>query len=192
MKLNKNVYKSYFIAFCMDKLEGEQCPVCFKNTLTLIEDEQDIPHFGHVFIMSMNCQECGYKVSDIEAEIAHEPCKYEFTVENSKDLNVRVVKSGEATVKVPTLKMSVEPGVASEGYVSNVEGVLNRFKRILESERDSAEEPETKKKAKNLLKKLWKIECGEEQCKIVIEDPSGNSAIISDKAIVTGLKGKKK
>ena len=176
----------------MDKIEGEQCPVCFSKTLTLIEDEQDIPHFGKVYIMSMNCSSCGYKVSDIESEQTKEPCKYEFTVENSKDLNVRVVKSGEATIKIPSLRMSVEPGVASEGYISNIEGVLQRFKKILESERDSAEEPETRKKAKNLLKRLWKVECGDEPCKIIIEDPSGNSAIISEKSIVTVLKVKKK
>jgi zinc finger protein len=176
----------------MDKIENEKCPVCFKDTLTLIEDEQDIPHFGNVFIMSMNCSSCGYKISDIESEQTHEPCKYEFTIENSKDLNIRVVKSGEATIKIPSLKMSVEPGVASEGYVSNVEGILQRFKKILESERDSAEEPEVRKKAKNLLKKLWKVECGDEPCKVIIEDPSGNSAIISEKSIVTGLKGSKK
>ena len=45
-----------------------------------------------------------------------------------------------------------------------------------------------KKAAKNLLKKIWKVECGEQEMKVVIEDPTGNSAIISDKAIVTKLK----
>ena len=84
--------------------------------------------------------------------------------------------------------MSVDPGVASEGYVSNVEGLLERFKKILESERDNADDEDVRKKAKNLLKKLWKIELGEEKVKIIIEDPSGNSAIISEKAIVSRLK----
>ena len=176
----------------MDKIDNETCPICFEKKLTLIEDEQDIPHFGKIFIMGMNCSGCGYKLSDIEAEQTKEPCKYEFTVENSKDLNVRVVKSSEATIKIPSLKMSVEPGVAADGYVSNIEGVFQRFKKILESERDSAEEPGVRKKAKILLKKLWKVECGDEPCKVIIEDPSGNSAIISEKAVITGLKAKKK
>jgi len=103
-------------------------------------------------------------------------------------LAVRVVKSSEGSVKIPQLKMSVDPGVASEGYVSNVEGLLERFKKILESERDNADDEDVRKKAKNLLKKLWKIELGEEKVKIIIEDPSGNSAIISEKAIVSRLK----
>lgn len=176
----------------MDKIDNEMCPVCSEKKATLIEDEQDIPHFGKIFIFSINCSGCGYKVSDIESEQQKEGCTYEFTVKSTKDLSVRVVKSGEATVKIPQMKMSVEPGVASEGYVSNIEGLLQRFKKILESERDSADEDDVRKKAKNLLKKLWKVECGEEELKILIDDPSGNSAIISDKAIITKLKGKKK
>lgn len=176
----------------MEKIDNETCPVCFKNTLTLIEDEQDIPHFGLVYIMSMNCSSCGYKVSDVESEKTHSPSKYEFTVENTKDLNVRIVKSAEASIKIPSLKISVDPGTASEGYVSNIEGVLQRFKKVLESERDSAEDSESKKKVKNILKKLWRVECGDEPCKIIIEDPSGNSAIVSEKAVVTELKVKKK
>ena len=87
--------------------------------------------------------------------------------------------------------MSVTPGMGAEGYVSNIEGVLQRFKKIVESERDTTEEPEIKKKAKNLLKKIWKVECGDEALKLVIEDPSGNSAIISERALITKLKEKK-
>jgi len=171
----------------MDKIKNETCPVCLKKTLTLTEDEMDIPYFGKTYIFAMKCK-CGYAQSDIEAEEKKEPCRIEFTVENKKDLAVRVVKSSEATVKIPQLKMDVTPGVASEGYVSNVEGLLVRFKKILENERDNAEDDDIRKKAKNLLKKLWKVELGEESLKILIEDPSGNSAIISEKAVVSRLK----
>ncbi len=178
----------------MEKIENEKCPMCQKDTLTLYETEQDIPFCGKVFLFGMTCSntECNYKQHDVELEKQGEPSKIEFTIQNSKDLNVRIVKSSEATVKVPQLKMEVEPGVACDGYVSNVEGVLQRFKSILEAERDTADEDTVRKKAKNLLKKLWKVECGDEELKIVIEDPTGNSSIISDKAVITPLKGKKK
>ncbi len=175
-----------------EKIDNEKCPMCGNNSLTVYETEQDIPYFGKLFIFGMNCSSCGYKVSDVEAEEQKEGSKYEFTIQNSKDLNVRVVKSSEGTIKIPGLKMSVEPGVGSEGYVSNIEGILQRFKKILEAERDTADEDTIRKKAKNLLKRLWKVECGDEELKIIIEDATGNSAIISDKAIITKLKGKKK
>ena len=95
-------------------------------------------------------------------------------------------------LNLPQLKMEVEPGVASDGYVSNIEGLLQRFKKILEAERDTADEDDVRKKAKNLLKRLWKVECGDEELKIIIKDPSGNSAIISEKAVITQFKNKKK
>ena len=39
-----------------------------------------------------------------------------------------------------------------------------------------------KKKSKNMIKKINKVIFGREKLKIILEDPSGNSAIISDKA----------
>lgn len=178
----------------LDTIENEKCPMCQKDTLMLYETEQDIPYFGKVFIFGMQCKntECNYKQNDVEAEKQGKASKIEFTIENSKDLNVRVVKGSEATVKIPQMKMSVEPGIASDGYVSNIEGVLKKFKHILEVERDATDEDSIRKKAKNLLKKLWKVECGDEKLMMIIEDPSGNSAIISEKTIISNLNGKKK
>src|SRR3989344_9422837 len=138
--------------------------------------------------MSMRCESCNYYKSDIESAERKDPTRYTFTVKDKKDLNVRVVKSSEATIKIPTLRMSVDSGVGSIGYITNIEGVIRRFKKIIEDQRDLAEDEDVKKHAKNLLKKLWKIENGEEELKIIIEDPSGNSAIISEKAEVTKLK----
>ena len=47
-----------------------------------------------------------------------------------------------------------------------------------------------KKRCKNLLKRMWKIKLGDIPTKLILEDPSGNSAIISDKAKVEKLKVK--
>src|SRR3989338_430892 len=77
--------------------------------------------------------------------------------------------------------MSMSPGPSSIGFNSIVDCVLRRFKSIIEQERDNTEDDSAKKTAKNLLKKFWKIELGELPVKIIIEDPSGNSTIISDK-----------
>ena len=51
----------------MDILEGEKCPVCSENTLTLTEMERDIPFFGMVAIFSMDCSSCNYHKADVEA-----------------------------------------------------------------------------------------------------------------------------
>ncbi len=172
----------------METIENEPCPFCGGKTLTLREDEQDIPYFGKVFLFSMECSSCHVNKSDIEAAERKDPSRYTFTISKEDDMKIRIVKSSEATIKLPQLKLSVTPGPASEGYVSNIEGVLNRFYDVIEKERDTAEDEADKTKAKNLLKKLKKVTYGDIETKLVIEDPSGNSAIISEKAVIEKLK----
>ena len=70
--------------------------------------------------------------------------------------------------------------------------VLKRVKHAIEIARDNAEDDSEKTKAKNLLKKLGKVLWGQEKIKIILEDPTGNSAIISDKAVKEPMKNKKK
>ena len=134
----------------MDKLEKQKCPVCFKNILTLTEDNMEIPYFGRVFLFSMQCQdkECNYNMSDVETEEQKEPTRYTLEINSEKDMNIRVVKSSNAGVKIPQLKMSMEPGIASVGFVSNVEGILDRFKKVIEEERNSTEDEEVKEIAR--------------------------------------------
>ena len=142
-------------------------------------------------MFSMSCTSCDFYKSDVEASTFKDPCSITFEVESEKDMQVRLVKSSTATIKIPGLRMSVTPGPASLGYVSNIEGMLNKFKSIIEKERDSSDDKDVRKKAKNLLKKLRKAMWGEAKLKIIIEDPSGNSAIISDRTVVKKLKAKK-
>ncbi|MFH1592415.1 MAG: ZPR1 zinc finger domain-containing protein [Candidatus Woesearchaeota archaeon] len=172
----------------MDKLEKQPCPLCHKKTLTLIEDSMEVPFFGKAYLFSMKCGSCDYFMSEVEAEQEKEPVCYTFEISSDKDMKVRIVKSSGAIVKFPQLKMSMQPGPSSIGFVTNIEGLLNRFKEIIEKERDDSDDEEIKKKAKGLLKKIWKIKLGDMKVKVIIEDKTGNSAIISEKAKVEKLK----
>src|SRR3989344_5326669 len=165
----------------MPELANQPCTFCGESKATLREDEVDIPYFGRVFIFSMHCGACNAHQSDVEPAEQKEPCKFTFEVENDSDLNVKIVKSGEATVKIPHI-ITIEPGPAANGYVTNVEGLLERVKSIIESTAESEDDPNVKKKAKNLIKKLNKVMVGREKLKIILEDKTGHSAIISEKA----------
>ena len=171
-------------------LEGQKCPMCFKDTLTLMDHPQEVPYFGQIIVFSMDCSTCNYHKADVECVEQHEGSKFTLTVSEEKDLSIRVVKSSTATVKIPRI-MSIEPGPASNGYVTNVEGILNRVKVQLEKTRDLSEEDEDRKKAKNLLKKVQAALWGHDTIDIIIEDPEGNSAIISEKAVKEKFKRKK-
>ena len=163
-------------------INGEPCPICHNKTLTLSESEMDIPFFGHTYLFSMNCSSCGYHKADVEAGEQKTPVKYALEIDSEKDMHIRVVKSSNATVKIPHVG-TIEPGESSNGYITNIEGILQRFKKMTEILRDEAEDKEEQKKAKNIIKKLTRVMWGQDKLKLTIEDPSGNSAIISDKAV---------
>ena len=170
-----------------DDFEHQQCPMCHEKALILTERETEVPYFGKVLLFSMTCSNCKYHIADVEAAEEKEPVKYEFEISSENDMKVRVVKSAQATVKLPHLA-TITPGPAAQGYVTNIEGILNRIKYQVESAKEMEEDEEVKKKAKNLLKKITRITWGQEKQKLIIEDPSGNSAIISDKAVKTPLR----
>ena len=170
----------------MSELKGELCAFCGEKKLILREDEIDIPYFGRVFVFGMECEGCHYRKADVEPAEQKEPCRYTLEITSEKDLSIKIVKSGDAIIKIPNI-ITVEPGPASEGYVTNVEGLLERVKAALSTAVSDEEDEVAEKKAKNMIKKLNQVMLGRETLKIIIEDPTGHSAIISDKAQKTKL-----
>ena len=173
-------------------LKGETCPSCGKKTLTLMEYQTEIPFFGLAYLFNLDCEneECNYHMADIEFEKSLGPIRVDFEISKEEDLKIRVVKSGSATIKLPRI-MTIEPGPVSNGYITNIEGILNRVKKMLEKTRDDSEDKSARKKAKNQLKKIQNVMWGTDKITLTIEDPNGNSAIISQDAIVKKLPKKK-
>ncbi len=165
-----------------EKLEKQTCPMCKARAMTLSEHEREVPHFGKVYIFNMTCSNCKYHMADVEAVEKKDPCKVSIQINSEDDMNIKIVKSSNAIVKIPRI-LTIEPGPAAQGYITNIEGLLNRAKHAIELARENAEDKSEQKKAKNLLKKIQKIKWGQESITISIDDPSGNSAIISKKAI---------
>ena len=179
----------------MEVIEGELCPFCNNKTLTLTEDDVDVPYFGVCYIFSMSCSSCKYSKADLEAAETREPSKHEFSVDGDEDLKVRVVRSSEGKIIIGKLG-SIEPGDIAEGFISNVEGVIERFKKVVEGQKLSAEsleeasdeEVKAHEAARDMVKKLNRVLMGSDKLTIAIEDPTGNSAIISEKTKITPLK----
>ena len=169
-----------------EKIDGEMCPFCHTPNLSLMEREEEIPYFGKVYLFSMACSNCKYKKSDLECAENKPPVKFTLDINSEEDMKIRVVRSSEGTIKIPRIG-SIEPGPTANGFISNVEGVLQRIKDQVERLREEEEDEEIKKKAKNMIKKINKVMWGQESVKLIIEDPSGNSAIISEKAVKSKL-----
>lgn len=167
-------------------MKNQNCPYCSTKNLSLIESERDIPFFGKTFFFSMECSNCDYFHADLECETKREPAKYKLKVESPDDLTIRVVRSASATIKIPRI-ITITPSSASNGYVTNIEGIINRVEHMLQEQYDTEDDKSKKKKLKNMLKKLRKVKSGHDTLDIVLEDKTGNSAIISPKAIKSKL-----
>lgn len=151
----------------------------------------DIPYFGEMMETTILCDSCGYRHSEVFALEEKGPVRYEMTVSAVEDMSVRVVRSSKSTIEVPELGVKITPGQEAEGFVSNVEGVLERIADVLRSMK-SLDHGKKAAKANELLKRIDGIKMGEEKIHLVITDPTGISAIISDKAKVRGMGGNAK
>ena len=161
------------------------CPVCGKSkTLEVKTSTDNIPYFGDILETSVYCNECGYQSSDSISLEHNEPSRYTLTINDTK-LDSRVAKSQTATITIPELGLKVEPGPKSQGFVSNVEGILNRFEQAvaraltLEGENISSEVEDN---AVNILECITHIKMGELETILILEDPFGNCIIDDDDA----------
>ncbi|AHF79583.1 ZPR1 zinc finger domain-containing protein [Thermococcus paralvinellae] len=161
------------------------CPICgSKNTLKALQYIHDIPYFGKVMESTIICEKCGYRSADVMILEEKEPKLYTVKVEEEKDLFTRVVRSKSGTIELEELGIKIEPGPASQGFVSNVEGVLERVRETLLMAKDFKEQENDKeavKKIDELLDYIEDVKEGKKSLTVKIMDPFGNSALIGEK-----------
>ncbi len=158
------------------------CPACSKQTLEVRFNVHKIPYFGEVMESSVYCENCKFKHADVMILEEKEPCRYILKVENEEDLSARVVRSSQGIIRVPELGVEITPGAFSYGFITNVEGVLTRIEEVLLTLKKWEKENEEKlKRIKKLLKDIKDMREAKKSFTLIIEDKSGNSAIISEK-----------
>jgi zinc finger protein len=92
-----------------------------------------------------------------------------------------VVRGSSGTIEIPEFGVRIDPGPACEAFVSNVEGILLRVIQVVEQILPGLQGTE-QENAVALLEKIGEIREGMLPVTLIIEDPCGNSAIVSDKA----------
>jgi zinc finger protein len=156
------------------------CPSC-SNEIEYLYQTENIPYFSEILIISANCPTCGYRYVDTQLLKSAEPSQYEFSISAAEDLSTRVVRSMSGTVKIPELGVQIDPGPACQGFVTNIEGVLDRIEDVVQSALLWTEDEE-KKNAYVLLERITQARSGTFPFTLILDDPSGNSAIVSEKA----------
>lgn len=172
----------------MSSMEHEThiCPGCRQETFTVINYPYEVPYFGPVNFYIMQCSNCHYKRTDVLSTEQRPPARYRFQVESTQDLSVRVIKDSQATVIIPGI-IEVESSSNSEGYLTNVEGVLDRLKHALDFARRDEEDATRRERLDGYIETLEEALAGRQSITLVIEDPKGNSAIISEKTVEEAL-----
>jgi zinc finger protein len=155
------------------------CPSC-NTEIEYLYKTENIPYFSDILIISAICPACGYKFVDTQLLKHGEPARYRLTVEKEDDLAVRVVRSMSASLEIPELGVRIDPGPQCQGFVSNVEGVLDRIEQVVKGALRWGTDAE-KENAAELLADIARIKAGLFPVTLILEDPNGNSAIESER-----------
>lgn len=178
-----NTLKSYLINYRV---------VVMNNTLRYLGDEltrcvscgspnfkislyiYNAPHVGNILIEHGICLQCNYKRTDVSMIDSDQPKTIKAVVKSPNDLNAVVVKSSTAAIIIPELGIEVFPGADAYGYLTTIEGILERVLDVIpqdcEERKECVEKVDLIKNAMNGLVRFT----------LIIKDPSGRSAIIGD------------
>jgi zinc finger protein len=108
------------------------CPICsIEGEVKMIAHIDEIPYFGEHTQVTVLCNSCGWRQTDFIPAEGKKSGAWKLIIDNPEKLLARVVRSSSCTVKVEELDLVVNPGGSSTGYVSNVEGVMNRFVDVI-------------------------------------------------------------
>lgn len=157
------------------------CPYCSSEIEYLYQTEE-IPYFSDVLLTTAICNSCGFRSVDVMVLGEGDPVRYEFSVAEPEDLYARVVRSTSGLIEIPELGILVEPGPACEGFISNVEGVLQRFEEVIDRILSWAE-GEERDNALALRDKIREAREGKVPFTLIVQDVDGNSAIIHPAAV---------
>ena len=162
-----------------------RCPVC-GSCVQMHSNQDNIPYFGDILEVSLFC-DCGFKMVDTIILSQKEPLRHQKRIRNEGDLWARVIRSTSGTIRIPEWGVEIEPGPASEAYITNVEGVIERIQGVVGMARRWSETDDERNKADALLCTMEEAREGRCDFTIVIEDPQGNSAVIGEGVEVTKL-----
>lgn len=169
-------------------IEEAICPACDARGLEFTSETIDLPFLGPSLETLLRCDKCGYRHSDYMLTRQNSPTRVSYRVQTADDMSVRVVRSSSGTIRIPELGISIEPGVASEAFISNVEGVLVRVERVLDQMGRDEEDPETKQRIVELQERMGLLREGAtDPVTLILEDPFGNSRVLHENALVEPL-----
>ena len=153
-----------------------ECPYCGKNTLVVNETMYNLPRLGEVLLISKNCSSCGYKHNDMMPLKKKRRKRIYIKVENKEDLKTKILRTSMTRIEIPEIGAEMVPGIIAPFFVTNIEGVLQRFLDIL-STMNLLEVSEKKDNLSIITKKIEQMMIGKIPFTVIIDDPWGIGGI---------------
>lgn len=122
------------------------------------------------------CSSCGYVHTDVIELEDRGHRTFRFSVDSRDKLNYLVVRSSTCRVEVPEAGLELSPGPFSSGFITTVEGILDRFERAVLVAVPGSEDGRRRKE--NVVRWIRRAKDGKERFTLVLEDPRGISGVI--------------
>ena len=176
----------------MKEVEVEiHCPMCsVEGQLRMMTHIDEIPYFGEHTQITVLCHSCGWRQTDFIPAEGKKPGMSKLFISKPEHIRARVVRSSSCTIRIPELDLEVSPGTASTGYVSNIEGVIDRFMEIIimvtrQAYTDDLEMTEIKR-LQEMHTTLLELKEDPIPKPLIIEllDPNGHSQILHEDAVL--------
>jgi zinc finger protein len=160
------------------------CVICgYDEGLSMLAHTEEIAYFGEHTQITLTCPGCGWRQTDFIPAEAREGSCQSYLIDSIEDLKVRVIRGSAGTVRLLELDLEVRPGSHSTGYVSNIEGVLNRFQDVIDMVgRQAAIEANEEAIAElaQLTNAMIDIRGGKREATLQFLDPHGHSMILTE------------
>lgn len=136
-----------------------------------------IPFYKEVVLMSFSCDHCGFANNEIQSggEIAERGCRIELTIKNTDDLNRKIVKSDQTSLRIVELDFEI-PSQSQKGEITTLEGVIDRSVAGLAQDQPvrRIEHPDAAQQIDEFIERLERLKFVDTPFNIVLEDISGN------------------
>lgn len=153
-----------------------RCPIC-SSSMKIAEYLYSLPIYGNTLIITGECGSCGFRVRHVVHLDVKEPRRVILRVTSPEDMRALVIRGPSARILIPELDISVEPGSASQGYITTVEGIMEDIMNLTRI----ACEAENSPRCTELLERLSIAKEGLIEYTLILEDPDGFSDIASSK-----------
>ena len=168
----------------MESTIDVSCIICgFDKGLNMLAHTEEIAYFGEHTQVTLTCPGCGWRQTDFIPAEAREGSCQTYRIDSVRDLQVRIIRGSACTVRLVELDLEVRPGSHSTGYVSNIEGVLNRFQDVIDMvERQATVEgnEEAISELSELTEAMLEIREGGRVATLEFLDPHGHSMIMTE------------